>query len=261
MAQTQQFIAFQKRQYAEEGLVSNLVSLENPYSLASSWMVAHSSPGSWQRKTENYFAGVLGRLGSALDVFQPVSAQADESAGVREILYPGQEWVIGFNQPEVSGENPLFAHEANTVYVEENIERLQEEYSACLGLDTSEFLLDQLGTPSDEYGREYYPDKCDQEEARRYKTYYQDCTLIENLRLWGSDHSPMFSSRCDHLLSASDQEFLKAAGLEDSRRTERTVAAVSPPALGLPATAAAAGCFASDGVPPPPAGIREISVV
>ena len=214
LAQTQEFIAFQRQQYAEEGLVSNIASLENPHSLASSWVVAHSSPGSWQQKTQYYFAGLLGRLGTTFDIFQPASAQADDAAALQEILYPGQAWVIGFNQPEISGEDPLFAHETNTVYVEENIDWLQEEYSACLGLDTAEFLLDQLGTESDEYGREYYPDKCDQEEARHYKTYYQDCTLIENLRLWKSNHSPMFSSRCDYLLSPSDQEFLKAASSE-----------------------------------------------
>ena len=235
LAQTQEFIAFQRQQYAEEGLINNIASLENPYSLASSWVVARSSPGSWQQKTQYYFASLLGRLGTAFDIFQPASAQADDAAAIQEILYPGQVWVIGFNQPEISGEDPLFAHETNTVYVEENIDRLQEEYSACLGLDTSEFLLDQLGTGNDEYGREYYPDKCDREEARRYKTYYQDCTLIENLRLWGSNHSPMFSSRCDHLLSPSDQEFLQAASSElGDEPGFSTLAASSLPASVLP---------------------------
>ena len=214
LAQTQEFIAFQKQRYAEEGLISNITSLDNPYSLASSWVVAQSTPGGWSQKTQHYFAGLLGRLGTTFDIFQPASAQIDDTAITQEILYPGQDWVIGFNQPETSGEDPLFAHETNTVYVEENIEFLQEEYSSCLGLDTAEFLLDQMDTSSDEYGREYYPAKCDQEEARRYKTYYQDCALIENIRLWESNHSPMFSSRCDHLLSSSNQEFLKAASLE-----------------------------------------------
>ena len=248
LAQTQEFIAFQRQQYAEEGLVSNIASLENPHSLVSSWVVARSSPGSWQQKTQYYFAGLLGRLGSTFDIFQPASAQIDDAAVLQEILYPGQTWVIGFNQPEVNGEDPLFAHEANTVYVEEDIDRLQEEYSACLGLDTAEFLLDQLGTESDEYGREYYPSKCDQEEARRYKTYYQDCTLIENLRLWGTDHSPMFSSRCDHLLSPSDQEFLQAASAEIGDELNfPTLAASSLPASILPpADGTAAVCFLGD---------------
>ena len=199
LAQTQEYIAFQKQQYAQEGWFSNLASLENPYSLTSSWVVAQSAPGSWQQKSQAYFAQLFTRVGSSLDIFQPAKAQIANTQLTQDILYPGHDWVIGFNQPESSGEDPLFAHATNTVYVENNLEELRGEYSACLGIEASEFLLDQVSNGLDDYGREYYPGKCDQLEARRYKTYYQDCTLIENTRLWGSNHSPMFSSRCDHL--------------------------------------------------------------
>ena len=228
LAQTQEYIAFQKQQYAQEGWLNNLASLENPYSLTSSWVVAQSAPGSWQQKSQAYFAQLLARVGSSLDIFQPAKAQIANTQLTQDILYPGHDWVVGFNQPESSGEDPLFAHATNTVYVENNLEELRGEYSACLGIEASEFLLDQVSNGLDDYGREYYPGKCDQLEARRYKTYYQDCTLIENTRLWGSNHSPMFSSRCDHLLSPSEQEFLNAAELNPEQ--ENGLLAVINPA-------------------------------
>ena len=210
VAQTQQYLAFQREQHADEGWWNNLVSLENPYSLASSWVVAASTAGSWQQKGQTYFAQLL----DGLSIFQKAHAQAVANERIQEVLYPGQEWVISFDPGEVSGENALFGHESNTAYVEGNLEDLRQRYGACIGLDASDFLLAQFGTGRDEYGREYYPGECDEQEARRYKSYYQDCVLIENLRLWGSDHSSMFSSRCDHLLSPENQEYLKITSLE-----------------------------------------------
>ena len=220
VSQTQQYLAFQEEQYASKGWWNNLASLENPYSLASSWVVAGSNVGSWQQKGQTYFAHLLGRLGNTLGIFQTAHAQADNTEQIQALLYPGQEWVISFDPEEVSGESVLFSHENNTVYVENNLDELRQQHAACIGIDTSDFLLDQFGSGRDEYGREYYPGECDQLEARRYKTYYQDCVLIENLRLWGSDHSSMFSSRCDHLLSSEDQEYLKVASLEQPEITE-----------------------------------------
>ena len=88
------------------------------------------------------------------------------------------------------------------------MERLRQEYSACLGVTADEYLLSQAGVKLNEYGHEYYPDRCETVDARRYKMYYQDCVMIENIRLWGTNSSPMFSSRCDHLLPQTDQDTL-----------------------------------------------------
>ena len=208
VVQTQTYLAQQRTEYANEGLISNLFSFDNPYSLTSSLIVAQNTGGSWQQKGQTYVAGLLGNLSSNLDFSQPVYAQESDQQALQRILYPDQDTVIGFHEAEMNGSDKLFAHEANTIYVENNIEYLKNEYSMCLGVETAEFLLSQIVTNSNEYGYEYYPEKCDQAEARRYKTYYQDCTLIESIRLWGTDSSPMFSSHCDHLLSVPDQDTL-----------------------------------------------------
>lgn len=211
VAQTQSYLAQQRLDYADKGLLNNIFALDNPYSLATSLMVTQNGAGSWREKGQFYFANLADRLNSSFKFFQPVYAQEGNNNMLAELLYPGQTTTIGFNEKEMSGENPLFNHEINTLYVENNFDYLRDEYSACLGIDTSEFLLAQSGNKFNEHGAEYYPEKCDSEEARRYKTYYQDCTLIEGIRLWGSNSSPMFSSRCDHLLSTPDQDILNEA--------------------------------------------------
>ncbi len=208
VAQTQTYLAQQKVEYANRGLINNLFAFDNPYSLASSLVVAQNNSGSWQQKSQSYVASLFGNLSSNLDFSQPVYAQENDQQALQQILYPGQDTVIGFHEKEMDGSDKLFAHETNTIYVEKNIERLKDEYSVCLGVETAEFLLSQVATGLNEYGHEYYPEKCDQVEARRYKAYYQDCTLIESIRLWGTDNSPMFSSHCDHLLSIPDQDTL-----------------------------------------------------
>lgn len=208
VAQTQTYLAQQKVEYANKGLINNLFAFDNPYSLASSLVVAQNNSGSWQQKSQSYVASLFGNLSSNLDFSQPVYAQENDQQALQQILYPGQDTVIGFYEKEMDGSDKLFAHETNTIYVEKNIERLKDEYSVCLGVETAEFLLSQVTTGLNEYGHEYYPEKCDQVEARRYKAYYQDCALIESIRLWGTDNSPMFSSHCDHLLSIPDQDTL-----------------------------------------------------
>ena len=208
VAQTQTYLAQQRQEYAEKGLFNNIFASDNPYSLTSSLMVAQNTSGSWQQKSQTYAVGLFDRLGSNLDFFEPAYAQDDDDEALKQILYPGQTFVAGFHEEEMTGASDLFSHEINTLYVENNIDQLKDEYSSCIGIEVSEYLLSQVGEKFDEYGHEYYPEKCDHVEARRYKTYYQDCTLIESIRLWGSDSSPMFSSHCDHLLSLSDQDTL-----------------------------------------------------
>ena len=214
VAQTQNYLAKQRLQYADKGLLNNIFAVDNPYSLTSSVVVAQSGQGSWQQKSQSYLASLFTDLTEDLDYFQPVYAQTGNNELLNELLYPGQQETIGFNEAEMNGESELFAHEKNTIYVERNIAYLSNEYSVCLGIGAAEFLLTQVEAKFDEYGHEYYPEKCDRVEARRYKTYYQDCTLIENIRLWGSNNSPMFSGQCDHLLSLPDQDLLNEP-LED----------------------------------------------
>ena len=166
VAQTQTYLAQQRIEYANEGLISNLFSFDNPYSLASSLIVAQNTGGSWQQKGQTYVAGLLGNLNSNLDFSQPVYAQESDQQALQRILYPDQDTVIGFHEKEMNGSDKLFAHETNTIYVENNIEHLKNEYSMCLGVETAEFLLSQVATSFNEYGYEYYPEKCDQVEAQ-----------------------------------------------------------------------------------------------
>ena len=245
-AQTQAYLDYQRQEYADKGLANNIFSTDNPYSLASSLVVAQNSGGNWQQKGQSYIAGVFGSLSSNLDFFQTAYAQTNDNAAFKQIMYPDQDFVIGFNEAEMVGNDKLFAHEANTVYVEQNIEQLKEEYGICLGITADEFLLSQAGVTLNEYGHEYYPEKCEDIDARRYKIYYQDCVLIENTRLWGTNSSPMFSSQCDHLLPQTSQDILNEASFLSSTEgigsdsfdfaspSSSEVVEYSPPAIATP---------------------------
>ena len=222
VTQTQNYLAQQRNHYADQGIFSNLFSFDNPHSLASSIMVAQNHGGSWQETGQAYVAGIFSNLGSRLDFFQPVYAQEQNDQLLAKILYPGQTHVVGFFENEVSGESQLFAHEENAIYVENHLDDLKEKYSGCLNPDISGFMLTQLGITTNNYGHEYYPKECDYEDARRYKTYYQDCTLIENIRLWKTNSSPMFSSTCDNLLSQENQDILNESASSSQTKNDET---------------------------------------
>lgn len=207
-AQAQAYLAEERQAYSEKGLANNILSFENPYSLASSILTAQNTGGSWQQRGQTYVASLFSGLASSFDVSQTAYAAEGDQLAAQQILYPDQEQVIGFNRGEIEGSQPLFTHTTNTVFVEDNLEQLRNEYSLCLSVSADEYLLGQVSGGLNEYGQEYYPEKCDQLEARRYKMYYQDCTLIESIRLWGTNDSPMFSSRCDHLLPEKAQDIL-----------------------------------------------------
>ena len=208
VSQTQTYLKQQRDQYATQGWFNNTFSLNNPYSLATSLAVAQKTQGNWHQKTQSYLGNLLTNLAGIFSP-QPVLAQSDETEQLANLLYPAQTTTISFHEAEMSGQVSDFTHTENTVYVEGDIERLQATYSPCLGIDVSEFLLTEVGGEVDEYGRSLYPEHCDDVEARRYKLYYQDCTLIDGLERWGNNTSPMFSSRCDHLLPQVKQDLLR----------------------------------------------------
>ncbi|MYB40358.1 hypothetical protein F4X86_03800 [Candidatus Saccharibacteria bacterium] len=238
--QTQAYLTQQKREYADKGLLDNLFAFDNPYSLVSSLAAAQNGGGSWQQRGQIYVAGLVNGLGSSLDFTKTAYAAEAEQEALQQILYPSQTAVVGFKTPEVDGSDELFIHEANTVYVEQNIERLRQEYSTCLSVTADEYLLSQIGVKLNEYGHEYYPEKCETVDARRYKMYYQDCVMIENIRLWGTNSSPMFSSHCDHLLPQADQDTLGVAisfnlnlgGLDDGLALSNPAASEQAPSAG-----------------------------
>ena len=209
--QTQAYLEQQRQEYADKGLLNNLFAFDNPYSLAASFVAAHHAGGGWQQKSQAYVAGLFRSLGSSLDFTQTAHAAEDEQAALQQILYPGQQTVVGFRTAEINGSDERFVHETNTRYVEQNMRHLRPTYSLCLGVTADEYLLAQADIGPNEYGHEYYPEICETIEARRYKMYYQDCVMIENIRLWGTNSSPMFSSHCDHLLPQEEQDTLNEA--------------------------------------------------
>ena len=220
--QAQAFLAWEKQQYQEQGLLNNIFDLDNPYSLGSNLAVIHHTGETWPQKTSRYAGNLLANLKTSLDISQPVYAQEISSATIQAVLYPGQNSVIGFSESEMLGQRTNFDHLNNTLYVEDHLDTLYREYSPCLGIDASDFLMADLGISQNTHGRDHYPAACDSEEARRYKLYYQDCLLIDGLERWGTNSSPMFSSRCDHLLPQTVQEILGSPSDQ---------AGLAPPAL------------------------------
>lgn len=209
LTQTQEFLALDRQSWQRRGWLDNLINLQNPYSVAASLAASRHSGFNWQQKGLRYTGNLLGRLKDDLQIRQAKNVAAVNRATYLSVMYPGQTHVIGFQEAEMRGQKEGFQHAENTVYVEDNLQNLYDQYSACLGLDASGFLMSDIGIISNSSGRNYYPDNCDNRQARRYKTYYQDCLLIDGLQRWGTNTSPMFSSQCDHLLPQVSQDTLR----------------------------------------------------
>lgn len=218
LTQTRAYLAWDRQQQAEKGWFNHVFALDNPYSLAARTAAQYNPQHNWRQQGYTYLASLWSSLKSGLDPFQPVYAQSDPSALAR-LMYPGQTTVISFDDRIMSGQVEELQHVNNTVYVEDNFEDLYEKYSQCLNLDAAEFLLTQNGASTNEYGHPYYPEECDSFEAQRYKTYYQDCLLIDGLQRQGTNSSPMLSSACDHLLPTTAQDTLFSSHEPDDWQT------------------------------------------
>ena len=206
-----------KSQFAQEGLFSNLFSLNNPFSIAST--LAIKSPNHFGDASRQ-FAGVLtslfgGRLFGGL--FDSAQAQTLSQAELQQLLYPGQKWVTGFDQAELDGENG-FDFLDNSQWVEENLDELRNDFADCLVIDVGSFLYSQTYEDGSDEANKHYPPKCyrdvaelagkyDRRDAvKRFKIYLQDCVLIESILLEGTGHSPFFSDACEHLLPDPTEE-------------------------------------------------------
>ena len=230
LVQTQTFLALEKERYANRGLLNNLFNSDNPYSLASSLGLVEHQGLSWPQKIEHYSGQLLVNVRDGLDLSQAAYAQAPSQEQILDVMYPGQDRVIGFSEAEMEGTIEDLQHINNVLYVEENLNSLYSQYSECLALDASEFLLSDMGIAQSDAGREFYPNFCDDLEARRYKLYYQDCLLVDGLQRWGTNSSPMFSSQCDHLLPQNAQDTLREAGGGTTVQTSEDFPYSSPPA-------------------------------
>ena len=220
VAETQSYLAWDRNREAQKGWINQLFALDNPYSAVSQLVAQQNPSNSWGKQSRIYLASLWSNLKTSFAFFQPVQATSS-SSDLAQLLYPGQNLVIGFDEQIVSGQNQAFQHVNNTLYVEDNFEDLYEKYSRCLNLDVAEFLLTQSGVLEDEYGRSYYPEKCDSAEAQHYKMYYQDCLLIDSLHLQDSGQSSLLSNACYHLLPAESQADL-VASLPDNQLSATT---------------------------------------
>lgn len=214
LAQTQTYLAQQKQYYINKGIWHNIASKDNPYSIASKLLIDQHGQEGVKNKSQSLIAGLFKDLPQNLSFSTPVRAQVNSQA-MTNLLYPGQTYVVGFYDEAIDS-NGNFNHVNNTVYVENNLSQLKADYSECLGIDSSDYLLAQQGIHP-----ESYPAKCDDTEARRYKMYFTDCQMVESLVLWQTTSSPMYSSQCDSLLPEKVQD----EHLSDSQaNSEQTVA-------------------------------------
>ena len=202
VAQTYNYLSQRQLAYANKGVWNNIFSLNNPYSSVSSFMVAQNGNYGLSYKSQTYVAGLFGRLASNLDFSPTVQAQEPISTeALADFWYPGQTHVIGFDDSELEGTKEEFNHIDNAIHVDENFDDYKSKYAQCLSISASEYMLSQAGVDSETY----YPSECDSdEEARRYKLYYQDCQLADSLYRWGSNTSPMYSNTCDFMLPDND---------------------------------------------------------
>ena len=220
VVETNAYLAKQRQEYANQGLASNLFNTNNPHSVVSQMAAAGHQKKSWLGQT-------LARIGSLFNfnLLRPVKAVSND--GLAGLLYPGQTHIIDFSQAEVEGLGD-FDHVQNTVYVESKLGELKEKYGSCLSVGVADFMLEQAGI-KDEQDNDYYEPMCDEQEARRYKIYYQDCNHVVVMGLEGTNSSPMFSSFCDTLIDSPESE------AEETASQPQTTAVSSADWLQLPA--------------------------
>ena len=211
-----------RQAWKDRGLLANIFNPNNPYSLVSGMF--YRSPN------ETMLAGV-GRLAqTSTKIFPTVTASTQVSnQDLAALLYPGQTHVIDFKDKYVDFEDRLFDEDSasvgfdfasNTNFVE-NIKtgdptkwaEWKEKYSKCLVVPVGGFVVAQSLTAAGIWGVEShisdddYSDittgVCKEENAARYKLYYQDCNHIANIAIGGQNLSPMNDTGCDYLLPDS----------------------------------------------------------
>ena len=101
LAQTESFLALQEERYRQQGLYSNLFDLNNPYSTAANLALTQTTHGGGHKKALALAGELFSSLGKTLDFSREAQAQTEAQKELKaQLLYPGQETVVGFTNYE-----------------------------------------------------------------------------------------------------------------------------------------------------------------
>lgn len=187
--QQRESIALYKQQERSKGTLYGYFSFNNPFSLTS--QLAYTVNG-----FSSQSAGVS-LMKNVSSLFNPTrflpKASANSVYPLEEEFYGMQDLQFGWENNQIDGSDDRFEFTENTVFVENNFERLNRQYSEC-------FTKTMYDVASDGY-----PDNCQEEEARRYGMYYLDCLSVDQVMSDNPVEGTYNSRSCDYIIETLEE--------------------------------------------------------
>ncbi len=167
-----------------KGFVYGYFSPENPFSLTTNVAINLKNTFSSPAKPLNTIASLVS---SPFSLISKVQA-SNGNYPPEEEFYGMHEYQFGWEDALIEGVDERFSHTENIIFVEENFDRLRDNYAECFNF-----------TMVDLASRSSYPDKCSEVDAKRYGMYLLDCISIDQVINEGSDTDSFESTACNFI--------------------------------------------------------------